>query len=122
MERSAFAAVPLLGLVVWNFHPEPRAPEPANPWEVPAPTAGDQMASLLDGIGQRFGVGTAKAAGGEEQSAAAAYQKARISEIYASHDYHQQATAKALGTDAAGLRRLLRRYGIIEWPEGHKAG
>jgi hypothetical protein len=120
MERSAFAIVPLLGVVAWAFHPTASGPAPVDPWSAPAPSASQQVAAMVDGVARDFGIGTAQAAGGEGQSAAFSYRKARIAESYASHGYRQAETARALGTDVAGLRRMLRQYGIIEWPEGHK--
>lgn len=120
IERSAFAIVPLLGVLAWGYHPAPSGPAPVDPWAAPAPSTSQQIAAMVDGIGRDFGIGTAKAAAGDEQSAASAYRKARIAESYASHGYRQAETAKALGTDVPGLRRMLRQYGIIEWPEGHK--
>lgn len=121
LERSAFAIVPLLGIVLWNFQPAPAAPQPVDPWAAPPPSTSQQLAAAVDGLGERLGIGTAHAAGGEDTSATFAYQKAKIAGIYAGHSYRQNDTAKALGTDVAGLRRMLRHYGIIEWPEGHKA-
>jgi hypothetical protein len=87
---------------------------------LPSDRERQQVAAMVDGVARDFGIGTAQAAGGEGQSAAFSYRKARIAESYASHGYRQAETARALGTDVAGLRRMLRQYGIIEWPEGHK--
>ena len=120
IERSAFAVVPLLGVVAWGFHPAASAPTTVDPWAAPAPSTTQQVAAMVGGIAKDFGVGTAHAAGGQEQSATFSFRKARIAETYASHGYRQAKTARALGTDVAGLRRTLRQYGIIEWPEGHK--
>ena len=120
-EKSFLAVFPLMAVIAWAFHPTFVAPKKVDPWSVPAPSQEDQLADAVDGLGRDFGIGQAQAAGGEARAATLAYQKAKITEVYARNGYNQKATAKALGIDVPGLQKTLRRYGIIEWPEGHKS-
>jgi len=118
MENSVFAVAPLAILLAANLKYIRPTFERVNPWAAPAPSPGEQLAATVDGLGERIGIGEAHAAGNGE--ATIAFRKAQISAVYKRNDYSQTASAHELGMSVKNFQSTLRRYGIIEWPEGHK--
>jgi len=119
MEKSAFAAVPILCVIAWNLQYVAPREDDADPWGRHRPSGTTRLAAAFESIGEHLGIASAKAAGGGE--ATMAFRKAEITAIYARAGYRQKVAAAKMGMNLEQFRATLRQYGVIEWPEGHKA-
>ncbi|MBU6266415.1 MAG: hypothetical protein KGN34_02665 [Sphingomonadales bacterium] len=118
IERSAFAVVPILCVIAWNLSYIAAPREEIDPWGRQKPSSTARLAAVMNDIGEHLGIASAKAAGNGE--ATLAFRKARISAVYAGAGYRKKVAAGRLGMSVPQFQAALRRYGVIEWPEGHK--
>lgn len=119
MEKSAFAAVPILCVIAWNLQYIAPKQDDVDPWGRQKPSGTARLAAAFESIGEHLGIASAKAAGGGE--ATMAFRKAEITAIYAKAGYRQKLAAARMGMSQEQFQATLRQYGVIEWPEGHKA-